>query len=55
MTSLLRRTHRIGLALAIVGGLTILTTVATPLLGDQLGGFIGPTRALAGETSGGGG
>lgn len=55
MTSLLRRTHRIGLALAIAAGLTILTAVATPLLGDQLGGLIGPTSALAGETSGGGG
>lgn len=55
MTSLFRRTHRIGLALAFAAGLTILVAVATPLLGDELGGFIGPTSAFAGETSGGGG
>jgi hypothetical protein len=55
MTSLLGRTRRIGLALVIAAGLTILSAVATPLLGNELANVFGPTSAFAGETSGGGG
>ena len=56
MASLRQRSRKIGIALAIVLGLTILSAVARPLVGDELANWLpGPAAVLAEETSNGGG
>ena len=56
MTSLLKRSRRTGIALAIALGLTVLSALGTPLLGDKLADMLpGVTEVLADEPAGGGG
>lgn len=53
MACLFRRSRRLGIALAVALGLTILSIIATPLLGDELASLLpGPTTALAGPQDG---
>lgn len=55
MASLVKHARHTGLALAIALGLMVLTTVTSPLLGDELANLIGPTAVSAEETAGSGG
>jgi hypothetical protein len=56
MSGLLQHIRHTGMALAIAVGLTILTAVATPLLGDEWAKVVpGLTEVLANEPHGGGG
>ncbi len=49
-------TQRVGIALALAIGLTILSTVATPLLGDEIANRLpGLSMAYAEEADGHGG
>ncbi len=55
MASLVIRTRRTALALAIALGLTVLAAVSGPLLGDELANLLpGPGIALAGPHDGSG-
>ncbi len=55
MTSLLQRSRRMTIALALALGLMVLTTVATPLLSDEVASVIGVTEVSADGTEGHGG
>jgi hypothetical protein len=56
MASLRQRSRRIGIALAIVLCLTVLSAVARPLVSDELANWLpGPAQVLAEEPSDGGG
>jgi len=56
MTSLFRRSRRLGVALAIAFGLTVFSAIAPPLFSDRVASLLpGPDVALADEPSSGGG
>jgi hypothetical protein len=57
MTSLLKRSRRTGIALAIALSLTVLSALGTPLLGDELAQVLpgGVTAVSANDSAGGGG
>jgi hypothetical protein len=53
MASLFRSSRRLGIALALALGLTILSAIVKPLLGDELTDLLpGPTEAQAGPQDG---
>ena len=49
MASLVTRSRRFGWALAIALGLTVLSAISLPLLGDELATLLGPDVVLADE------
>jgi hypothetical protein len=56
MTSVLQRTRRIGIALALAFGLAVLPGIIVPLMGDELVNVLpGITEVSAEETQGSGG
>jgi hypothetical protein len=55
MSSLLQRSRRTGMILALAFGLAVLSAIVTPLLADQVSFLPGTDVVLANETQGGGG